>query len=51
MEFDDYLRYQAANYRELAEKAESPSDKEEYLDLAVTCEEIANDIEDRLTGG
>jgi len=51
MEFDDYLRYQAANYRQLADKAENETDKEEFLDLAATCEEIANDIEDRLTGG
>ena len=49
MDFDDYLRYQAANYRQLAEAAESETDKEEYLDLAATCEEVANEIEAQST--
>jgi hypothetical protein len=51
MELDDYLRDQAVNYRQLAEKAEDPHTKEELLDLAAACEEVANNIEDRLTGG
>ena len=47
MEWDDYLRQQAATYRQLAEKAEDAVVKKELLDLA----EVANNIEDRLTSG
>jgi hypothetical protein len=51
MELNDYLREEAARYRQLAEQAEAPAAKEEFLDLAVLCEEVASDIEDHLTGG
>ena len=51
MEWDDYLRQQAATYRQLAEKAEDAVVKKELLDLAAVCEEIANNIENRLTSG
>jgi hypothetical protein len=51
MDWDDYLRDEAGKYRQLAEKAETVFDKQELLDLAVVCEEVANSIEDRLTGG
>jgi hypothetical protein len=51
MEYDDYLREQAAKYRQLAEEADDPAIKQELLDLAATCEEIANRIEDSLTAG
>jgi hypothetical protein len=51
MEWDDYLRQQAATYRQLAETAEDPFIKQELLELAAVCEEVANNIEDRLTGG
>jgi hypothetical protein len=51
MEYDDYLREQAAKYRQLAEEANDPTIKQELLDLAATCEELANSIEDRLTAG
>jgi len=51
MEYDDYLRGQAAQYRQLAERAEDPFTKEELLWLAAICEEAANNIEDRLTAG
>ena len=50
MDWDDYLRHEAAMYRQLAEKAENV-DKQELLDLPAVCEEVANSIEDRLTGG
>jgi hypothetical protein len=50
-EWDDYLRQQAAAYRQLAEKAEDAVVKKELLDLANVCEEVANNIEDRLTSG
>ena len=42
MEWDDYLRQQAATYRQLAEKAEDAVVKKELLDLADVCEEVAN---------
>jgi hypothetical protein len=51
MDWDDYLRHEAATYRQLAEKSENVPGKQELLDLAVVCEEVANSIEDRLTGG
>ncbi len=48
---EDYLRDQAVKYRQLAEKTEDPFIKQELIDLAAVCEEVANDIEDRLTSG
>jgi hypothetical protein len=51
MDWADYLRDEAAKYRQLAETAEDPLDKQELLDLAEMCEEVANNIEDRMPGG
>ena len=51
MDWSDYLRDEAAKYRQLAEKAEDLSIKQELLDLAVVCEDVANSIEDRIPGG
>ena len=51
MDYDDYLREEAAKYRRLAEQATDDFIKKELLELAVVCEEVANTIEDRLTGG
>lgn len=51
MDWPDYLRDQAANYRKLAEQADDPVVKNELLELASVCEEVANNIEDHLTGG
>jgi len=51
MDWDDYLRQQAAMYRQLAEKTEDAFIKQELLDLAAVCEEVANNIEDRRTSG
>ena len=51
MDWPDYLRDQAAMYRRLAEQADDPVVKTEMLELASVCEEVANDIEDHLTGG
>jgi hypothetical protein len=45
MEWDDYLRQQAAMYRQLAEKAEDAAVKHELLELADVCEEVANNID------
>ena len=38
-------------YRQLAEKAEDPYIKQEFLELADVGEEVANNIEDRLASG
>src|SRR5262249_52879417 len=51
MEWADYLRDEAAKYRRLAEQTDDPVIKNEMLELASVCEEVANNIEDRLTGG
>jgi hypothetical protein len=51
MDWANYLRDEAAKYRQLAEAAEGLSIKQELLDLAAVCEEAANDIEDRMPGG
>jgi len=51
MDWDDYLRHEATMYRQLAVKTEDTFGKQELFDLAAVCEEVANTIEDRLTGG
>jgi hypothetical protein len=51
MDWDDYLRQQAAMYRQLAEKTEDAFVKQELLELAAVCEEVANNIEDRVASG
>jgi hypothetical protein len=51
MDWPDYLRDQAAKYRQLAEQTDDPVIKNEMLELASVCEEVANNIEDHLTGG
>ena len=51
MDWPDYLRDQAAMYRQLAEQADDPVVKNELLELASVCDEVANNIEDHLTGG
>ena len=38
MDWGDYLRDEAAKYRQLAETAEDPLVKQELLDLAAVCE-------------
>jgi hypothetical protein len=48
MDWDDYFRQQAAMYRQLAEKTEDVLIKQELLDLAAVCEEVA--ITSRIVG-
>ena len=48
---EDYLRDQATKYRQLADKADDDFVKKELIELASVCEEVANDIGDRLTAG
>jgi hypothetical protein len=47
----NYLQDQAAKYRRLVEQADDPFVKAELLALASVCDEIADNIEDHLTGG
>jgi hypothetical protein len=51
MDWPDYLRDQAIMYRQQAEQTDDPIVKNELLELASVCEEVANNIEDHLTGG
>jgi hypothetical protein len=51
MDWVDYLRDEAAKYRQLAKAAEDLSIKQELLDLAAVCEEAGDNIEDRMPGG
>jgi hypothetical protein len=50
-EHSDYLREQAAKYLELAKKQENSLAKKEFLQLAETCEEVANDMDDQRVSG
>jgi hypothetical protein len=44
MDWPDYLRDQAAKYRQLAEQTDDPAIKYEMLELASVCEEVANSM-------
>jgi hypothetical protein len=48
-DWPDRLRVHAAIYREIAERTDDPFIKNELLDLASVCEEVAGNIEDHLT--
>jgi hypothetical protein len=45
------LREQAAKYRVLAEAATEPVAKQEFLELAAVCEEVANNMDDQRASG
>jgi hypothetical protein len=49
--YSDYLREEAVKYRDLADEAEDASAKNEYLELAAVCEEVANNMDDRRASG
>jgi hypothetical protein len=51
LDWPDYLRDEAAKWRRLAEQTDDPVMKDEMLELAPVCEEVASNVEDRLTGG
>ena len=51
MHYSDYLREQAAAYRQRAESSDDPAVREELFDTAAICEEVANNIEDSMTAG
>jgi hypothetical protein len=50
-DWPDCVRGQAALYRDLAEQTDDPVVKHELLGLAFVCDEVADNIEDHLTGG
>ena len=47
----DYLREEAAKYRQLAEAAKELAARQEFLDLAAVCDEVANEMDDRRASG
>jgi hypothetical protein len=51
MHESDYLREEAAKYRQLAEAAEELTARQEFLDLAAVCDEVANEMDDRQASG
>jgi hypothetical protein len=51
MDSSDYYREQAEYYRLLAGSAESDADRHELLELAITCEEAADNIDDHRASG
>jgi hypothetical protein len=51
LHYSDYLREQAEQYRALAATATDPAIKQEFLELAEVCEDVANWIDDRRASG
>jgi len=51
VDWNDYLRDQAAQYRRMAEEADDQTLREELLELADVAEEVAEHIEQKKTGG
>ena len=47
----DFLREEAAKYREFAEMAKDAATKQELLELAAACEGIADQIDDLRSSG
>jgi hypothetical protein len=51
MEYSDYLRDQAAAYRQLAKSAVDPAVKNDLFESAEICEMVADDLDDRRPAG
>ncbi len=51
MHYSDYLREEAARYRKLAEYAREDRERQEYLELAEVCDEVAGKIDDLRASG
>jgi len=51
VDWNDYLREQADAYRRMAEDAKDPAIRDELLELAAICDEVAEHIEQIKTGG
>lgn len=47
----DYLREEAVKYRQLADAAEALAARQEFLELAAVCDEVANEMDDRRASG
>lgn len=47
----DYYREEAAKYRKLAEATTDAVKKQELLEMAAACEEVADSIDDRRASG
>lgn len=51
MHYSDYLREEAARYRILAAQTHEARERQEYLELADVCEEVAGKIDDLRASG
>ena len=51
MEYSDYLRDQAAEYRRRAESSDDPVEKDDLFESAAIYEMVANDLDDRRAAG
>jgi hypothetical protein len=51
MEYSDYLRDQAAEYRRLAESSDDPIEKDDLFESAAIYEMVADDLDDRRPAG
>ena len=51
MHYSDYLREEAARYRALAECEREDRRKQEYLELAEICEEVAMKVDNLRASG
>jgi len=51
MYHSDYYREQADYYRLLAASAENDTTRHEYMELAVVCDEAADESDDRQASG
>jgi hypothetical protein len=51
MEYSDYLRERAAEYRQLAEASGDPTLRQDLFESAEICDEVANEVDDRRASG
>lgn len=51
MEYSDYLRDQAEMYRRQAEATADPDLKQDLIECAEVCDEVACEVEDSCMGG
>jgi len=47
----DYYREEAERYKKLAQTTTDPAKKQEFLELAKACEDVANNIDDLRASG
>jgi hypothetical protein len=51
MEYSDYLRDQAEMYRQQADATDDPAVRQDLLECAEVCDEVACEVEDARLGG